>query len=80
MRACVRACACVCVCACACVRACVRVGARHPHNHQVSSRSHAILILRLADEATSAMTSMFVVDLAGSERIARSGVTGAGDK
>ena len=38
----------------------------------MSSRSHAVLILRL-DGA-----SMFLVDLAGSERVARSGVTGQG--
>jgi hypothetical protein len=44
--------------------------------NEVSSRSHAMLILRLIDGST--MTSMFIVDLAGSERIARSGVSGDG--
>merc|ERR1719456_769415 len=50
--------------------------------NEVSSRSHAILMLRLfepnakPDDAPAA--SMFVVDLAGSERVSRSGVTGQG--
>eukprot|EP00927_Polykrikos_kofoidii_P012668 TRINITY_DN15488_c0_g1_i1.p1 TRINITY_DN15488_c0_g1~~TRINITY_DN15488_c0_g1_i1.p1 ORF type:complete len:1146 (+),score=209.29 TRINITY_DN15488_c0_g1_i1:69-3506(+) len=45
----------------------------------VSSRSHAVLMLRLVEpgeEASQAVASMFVVDLAGSERVDRSGVTG----
>eukprot|EP00438_Fugacium_kawagutii_P030620 Skav206076 [mRNA] locus=scaffold1771:207792:210526:+ [translate_table: standard] len=45
--------------------------------NEVSSRSHAILILRLKDGA-EIFSSMFIVDLAGSERVARSGVTGDG--
>lgn len=47
----------------------------------VSSRSHAVLMLRLVapgEEVSSASASMFIVDLAGSERIARSNVTGQG--
>merc|ERR1719183_1181049 len=47
--------------------------------NEVSSRSHAILMLRLKDAgAEEPYSSMFIVDLAGSERIARSGVTGQG--
>jgi len=49
--------------------------------NEVSSRSHAILILRLVepgDDASKLEASMFIVDLAGSERIERSGVTGKG--
>ena len=47
----------------------------------VSSRSHAILMLRLVKPGGSPSApaaSMFIVDLAGSERVARSGVTGQG--
>ena len=47
----------------------------------VSSRSHAILMLRLIDsgqDVSEPTASMFLVDLAGSERLARSGVTGLG--
>merc|ERR550532_1439547 len=48
--------------------------------NEVSSRSHAILILRLVDpsDAEAVGTSLFIVDLAGSERTERSGVTGKG--
>lgn len=49
--------------------------------NEVSSRSHAILMLRLKDAGTDdaePFSSMFIVDLAGSERVARSGVTGQG--
>eukprot|EP00931_Biecheleriopsis_adriatica_P076619 TRINITY_DN5030_c0_g1_i1.p1 TRINITY_DN5030_c0_g1~~TRINITY_DN5030_c0_g1_i1.p1 ORF type:complete len:941 (-),score=164.95 TRINITY_DN5030_c0_g1_i1:37-2655(-) len=55
--------------------------------NEVSSRSHAILILRLKTcgsaensdaDLSDVFSSMFIVDLAGSERIARSGVTGHG--
>jgi len=47
----------------------------------VSSRSHAILMLRLVDKdgpSDGPVTTMFIVDLAGSERVSRSGVTGLG--
>jgi len=49
--------------------------------NEVSSRSHAILMLRLVElggDPSMPVASMFIVDLAGSERIARSGVTGQG--
>merc|ERR1719329_1724953 len=48
--------------------------------NEVSSRSHAILILRLVepDDASKIYSSLFIVDLAGSERIERSGVSGQG--
>ena len=48
--------------------------------NEVSSRSHAILMLRLRNGGAGAeiFSSMFIVDLAGSERVARSGVTGDG--
>ncbi|KAK3246993.1 hypothetical protein CYMTET_43498 [Cymbomonas tetramitiformis] len=49
--------------------------------NEVSSRSHAILMLRLVDpgdDPAEAAASMFIVDLAGSERVTRSGVTGQG--
>jgi len=49
--------------------------------NEVSSRSHAILILRLVEpggDVSKPDASMFVVDLAGSERAERSGVTGKG--
>jgi len=40
--------------------------------NEVSSRSHAILILRLSPEGSDAFTSsLFIVDLAGSERIGK---------
>merc|ERR1712003_532522 len=47
----------------------------------VSSRSHAILILRLVEpgnDPNKADASMFIVDLAGSERTDRSRVSGKG--
>ena len=47
--------------------------------NEVSSRSHAILMLRLKHGGDGEIfSSMFIVDLAGSERVARSGVTGDG--
>ena len=47
--------------------------------NEVSSRSHAILMLRLTHgDGGDVFSSMFIVDLAGSERVARSGVTGEG--
>eukprot|EP00929_Paragymnodinium_shiwhaense_P029291 TRINITY_DN16815_c0_g1_i2.p1 TRINITY_DN16815_c0_g1~~TRINITY_DN16815_c0_g1_i2.p1 ORF type:complete len:1107 (+),score=237.16 TRINITY_DN16815_c0_g1_i2:88-3321(+) len=49
--------------------------------NEVSSRSHAVLMLRLVEpgkQPDEADASMFIVDLAGSERISRSGVTGQG--
>ncbi|CAE7031595.1 unnamed protein product [Symbiodinium natans] len=47
--------------------------------NEVSSRSHAILMLRLKHaNSVDIFSSMFIVDLAGSERVARSGVTGDG--
>lgn len=48
--------------------------------NEVSSRSHAILMLRLKDGngSNGTIASMFIVDLAGSERVARSGVKGEG--
>merc|ERR1719512_312501 len=48
--------------------------------NEVSSRSHAILILRLVDpsDIEGPGTSFFIVDLAGSERCERSGSTGKG--
>ncbi|CAE7216005.1 KIF18A [Symbiodinium necroappetens] len=47
--------------------------------NEVSSRSHAILMLRLKEgDGGDVFSSMFIVDLAGSERVARSGVTGDG--
>lgn len=56
-----------------------RRATRSQDMNEVSSRSHAILMLRLKDAgAEEPYSSMFIVDLAGSERIARSGVTGQG--
>eukprot|EP00927_Polykrikos_kofoidii_P081232 TRINITY_DN7844_c0_g1_i4.p1 TRINITY_DN7844_c0_g1~~TRINITY_DN7844_c0_g1_i4.p1 ORF type:complete len:1190 (+),score=219.62 TRINITY_DN7844_c0_g1_i4:74-3643(+) len=49
--------------------------------NEASSRSHAVLMLRLVEpreDPSNAIASMFIVDLAGSERIGRSGVTGQG--
>eukprot|EP00928_Gymnodinium_smaydae_P039274 TRINITY_DN26855_c0_g1_i1.p1 TRINITY_DN26855_c0_g1~~TRINITY_DN26855_c0_g1_i1.p1 ORF type:complete len:745 (+),score=93.12 TRINITY_DN26855_c0_g1_i1:74-2236(+) len=50
--------------------------------NEVSSRSHAILMLRLCkkDDAadTAGVSTMFIVDLAGSERVSKSGVSGQG--
>eukprot|EP00928_Gymnodinium_smaydae_P004270 TRINITY_DN11473_c0_g1_i1.p1 TRINITY_DN11473_c0_g1~~TRINITY_DN11473_c0_g1_i1.p1 ORF type:complete len:1078 (+),score=154.72 TRINITY_DN11473_c0_g1_i1:45-3278(+) len=49
--------------------------------NDVSSRSHAILMLRLVEaggDPSQAEASMFIVDLAGSERTQRSGVSGKG--
>ena len=54
-----------------------RRATRSQDMNEVSSRSHAILMLRLKD-ASGTISSMFIVDLAGSERVARSGVTGEG--
>jgi hypothetical protein len=58
-----------------------RRATRSQDMNEVSSRSHAILMLRLKDAGTEdaePFSSMFIVDLAGSERVARSGVTGQG--
>merc|ERR1712048_655424 len=58
-----------------------RRATRSQDMNAVSSRSHAILMLRLKDKDANVdapAATMFVVDLAGSERVARSGVTGQG--